>query len=208
LPDLVCPEWENPEPPEKLPSIAKNAAAVYDFILRQNPKRYLLNHGDLKTWHGKIFRDAVPVPYYAGNYRSADSRHPCLNVDVNVIGVPGAPFREVPQRMDLFSTKLQIGIIDTDRFVASQKSEAAKIKAAVQLAAFAAGTIIQIHPFRNGNGRIARLTANFFFNRYGYRMPFYIDRPSGVEYREASATAMRSGEFVPLYKYFLAILAA
>lgn len=87
------------------------------------------------------------------------------------------------------------------------------MKAAAQLAAFAAGGIIQIHPFLNGNGRIARFTADLFFNRYGFRMPFYVNRPSevgkefGREYAAACAAAMALGDFVPLFQYFILLLA-
>ena len=209
MPQLSCPEWTNDQEPfDKLDSIVKAAAAIYEFILRQNLKKYLLNHGDLKTWHGKLFKDVVPVPYYAGNYRSADPRHPCLNVDNEVAGVPGAPFQEVPKRMAQFSEKMESAILETDKFVATTKSPELRLKAAAQLAAFAAGGIIQIHPFLNGNGRIARLTANFFFNRYGFRMPFYVDRPSvGTEYATACSAAMVSSDFGPLFLYFISALA-
>jgi Fic family protein len=76
--------------------------------------------------------------------------------------------------MDQFSEKL---VASTDKFCASQKSDVQRLRAALQLASFAAGSLIQIHPLLNGNGRMARLTANFYFNRYGFKMPFYIDRP-------------------------------
>ncbi|MBZ5653392.1 MAG: Fic family protein [Acidobacteriia bacterium] len=85
------------------------------------------------------------------------------------------------------------------------------MKAAAQLAAFAAANIIQIHPFLNGNGRTARLTANFFFNRYGFRMPFYVNRPWPsaplAEYATASSAAMTRGDFGPLFRYFILLLA-
>lgn len=206
---LPCPQWQQPEPFDKLDSVAHAAVAIYEFILRQNPRKYLLGHGDLKTWHGKLFKGVVPVPYYAGNYRSSDKRHPCLNTDVQVRpGVLGAPFPEVPGRMERFSEMLVSATKDTDKYVGTQKAGILQLKAAVQLAAFAAGSIIQIHPFLNGNGRMARLTANFFLNRYGFRMPFYIDRPGpGTEYVAASDAAILTGNFGPLANYLVAALA-
>jgi len=116
LPQLSCPEWKNEEEPfDKLDSLVRAAAAIYDFILRHNQKKNLLNHGHLKTWHAKLFKDVVPVPYYAGNYRSADPRHPCLNVDNEVAGVPGAPFQDVPRRMAQLSERLESLTVDTDK---------------------------------------------------------------------------------------------
>jgi fido (protein-threonine AMPylation protein) len=209
---LPCPPWINEEePPDKLEDIARAAVAVYEFILRQNQKRHLLNHGHLKTWHGKLFESVVPVPYYAGHYRCADSRYPCLNVNNHVAGVSGAPFEDVADRMQLFSEALESGTIDTDKFVATHETPELKLKAALQLAAFAAGSVIQIHPFLNGNGKTARLAANFFCNRYGYGMPFFLNRPwpnsPAAEYSTACRAAMASGDFRPLFRYLILLLA-
>jgi len=211
LSELPCPEWKNEqEPLEKLDGVVKAAESVYEFIRRQNQKKLPVNHGHLKEWHRKLFKDVVPVPYYAGNYRSTDLRHPCLNTEIQVNGVFGAPFGEVPSRMTRFSAFLEQQTTDTDTFVAAQKSAELKLKAAAQLAAFAAGQIISIHPFINGNGRTARLTADFFFNRYGFPMPFFISRPSALgvdaEYATASRDAML-GDLNPLFKYFVVLMA-
>jgi fido (protein-threonine AMPylation protein) len=210
LPQLPCPEWKNEqEPPDKLDDLVRAAVAIYEFIRRQNQKKHTLNHGHLKTWHAKLFKGVAPVPYYAGNYRSADQQRPCLNVDVQVAGIPGASFQDVARRMTQFSEQLESATVDTDKFFAAQKSPELRLKAAVQLASVAAGSVIQIHPFLNGNGRIARLAANFFFNRYGFRMPFYVERPSefAAEYATASQAAMASGDFRPLFQYFILLLA-
>jgi fido (protein-threonine AMPylation protein) len=211
LSHLPCPEWKNEQEPfDKLDSIVRAAESIYEFIQRQNQKKNLLNHGHLKGWHAKLFSGVVPVPYYAGNYRSTEPRHPCLNVDNQVNGVRGAPFQDVLKKMTEFSELLASTTLDTDKFVASQKSAELRLKAAAQLAALAAGRLIQVHPFLNGNGRIARLTADFFFNRYGFRMPFFIPRPGtlGVdaEYGPASQSAML-GDFNPLFRYFVVLMA-
>ena len=203
---LSCPDWPNPEPPDKLPIIARNAIALYDAVVKSNVQERIIHEGDIKTWHERLFRGAVPVPYYAGHYRSNDSRFPCLQVDVEVNGIYGSPFAYVPAHMQAFSSEMGEFILETDRFLKSKSSKIQKAAAAVQLATFLMGRLIQIHPFLNGNGRTARVLANWCFNRYGYHMPFFLDRPAAVDYAIASASAMR-GDMTPLYRYLLTILA-
>jgi fido (protein-threonine AMPylation protein) len=204
--NLPCPKWSNPEPIERLAGIASGAQAVFDFIKRQNPKGYILHQGNLKDWHKKLFAEAVPVAYYAGNFRSSDPRYPCLNVDVEVGPNRGVPFAEVSDQMMRFSAQMKEFTLRTDEYCALHQSLVERTKASAQIAAMAAGKIIQIHPFVNGNGRIARLTANFFLNRYGLKMPLYVDRPPGADYVQACALAM-TGDVILLYRYLVALLA-
>ena len=205
--EFPCPEWVNPEPFEKLPFIATAASRLVSVFVKQNKNKYILGHGDLKDWHRALFERVVPVPYYAGNYRSKDLAFPCLDTGIHVAGVRGAEASEVPKLMAAFSRQISEHMITTDRFVDAESNPLIKLQAVVQLAAFASGSVIQIHPFLNGNGRIARLLANFILNRYGYRMPFYIARPGTADYALASAEAMRTGNFTLLYQYLLEILA-
>jgi fido (protein-threonine AMPylation protein) len=174
---------------------------------RQNPKFYILTHGDLKDWHKKLFEKTVPVSYYAGNFRKKDPAKPCLEGNVNVAGVPGAPFEEVERLMKEFSEELTRSTAATDEFLAMGRSQVVRVQAAAQLAAFAGGSIIKIHPFVNGNGRMARLAMNFFLHRYLNRVPFFIDRPADLDYSTASRFAMQTGNFIPLYQYLVGLLA-
>lgn len=201
-----CPQWEQPEPFGNLPPVARGMEDVYSFIRKANAKKYLLNHGDIRSWHLKLFSAIVPVHYYAGNYRSDDPRHPCLNIDVQVGGRPGAPYRLVPEMMRQFSGKMSDNTVATDGFVARSRGDIERSKAAIQLAAVCAGRLIQIHPFINGNGRVARLLMCFFLNRYGLKMPFFaLGRPP-LDYPSASAACM-IGDFIPLFKYLVTLLA-
>jgi fido (protein-threonine AMPylation protein) len=202
---LDCPKWVD-DRDAALPGIAKAASAFWRFLERQNPKLYILTHGDLKEWHRKLFERTVPVPYYAGNYRQEDPFKPCLDQDIHVDGTLGAPAADVERLMKKFSEQLQAATQSTDEYLASRTGPL-RVKAAVQIAAFAGGSIIQIHPFINGNGRIARLAMNFYLHRYLGFTPFFIDRPTNPDYSAASAIAMATGNFVPLYQYLLELIA-
>lgn len=203
---LPCPPWTN-EDPSKLPLIVKAASSIYDSFIRLNAKRYVLHHGDLKEWHKKLFSQAVPVQYYAGNFRNVEANMPCLNVDVAVGSNAGTPQANVEKEMKRFSSDLGPAIQATDEFVERTQSPINRLKAVTQLAAFAGGTIIRIHPFINGNGRIARLAMNFFLHRYLGKLPFFIDRPTHPSYAEASRIAMETGNFIPLQQYLVEIIA-
>jgi hypothetical protein len=109
--------------------------------------------------------------------------------------------------MKKFSDELGQFAVSTDEFLASERPQIVRVQAAAQLAAFAGGSIIKIHPFVNGNGRIARLAMNFFLHRYLNRVPFFIDRPNNPDYSTASGYAMQTGNFVPLYQYVVELLA-
>lgn len=203
---LPCPEWITEEP-SKLPAIAQAASAIHDFFARQASKRHILNHGDLKQWHRKLFEKVVPVAYYAGNYRGIDSNRPCLNGEARVGSNFGTVAANVASEMRSFSEELEKVTHATDEYIDRTESAIARLQAAVQLAAFAGGSIIRIHPFVNGNGRVARLAMNFFLYRYLGKTPFFINRPPEVDYATASEIAMRDAVYVPLYQYLLQIIA-
>ena len=205
-----CPQWSAPEKDEQLPDIVAGLAECYRFIVSSCKRHYVLRHGDIKTYHGKIFRRVVPLDYYAGNYRCADPKKPCLAAEVHVSGIFGETYTRVPAAMEDFSAELLDWIVRTDTYLKHTISETEKAQAVAQLAAAAMGNFIRIHPFMNGNGRMARMLVNYIFKRYGYRMPFGQAqiRPPEAEYAQASAASMGAGaDFNPLYVYLLRLVA-
>jgi hypothetical protein len=199
----ACPDWVT-EPDDKLPPIARGLNDYYQF-LRRKAKTYKLNANDIKMWHGKIFALAVPLAYYAGNFRGEDPSRPCLGRDVGVGGRSGAPFAEVRGLMDQFSEEMTALTERTDEYAARTNNTSDRLKAAVHLAAFCEGRIIQIHPFLNGNGRMSRLAADYFLYRYGFPFAYYppFARP-GLDYGSACAECMLSN-YSLLYEYLLRV---
>lgn len=205
---LPCPPWDNNNESGALESIVSGLAAFQKFAAR-NAKSHILTHGDIKTWHQNIFQKAVPVPYYAGHFRSDDAKHPCLavNVTVGAGGPSGAPYSDVPGLMRALSDDMQTLTSQTDEYISKKPTPSDRARAAIQLAALYVGRFIRIHPFINGNGRMSRAIANYFFERYGYPAPHYelFPRP-GPAYSSAAAASMQ-GDFVPLFRYLLSSLA-
>ena len=207
MPPPECPDWSRLETPEMVLSVVSGMADFHRFIFK-NSKHYIIQHGDIKAWHGKIFQHVVPLSYYAGNYRSDDPSKPCLQKDVAVPPNPGAPYASVPRLMKEFSDELGHQVVDIKRFIA-KATVVEKSRAEIQLVAFAVGQFIKIHPFLNGNGRMSRLVANYFLVRFGYRLlyPHPYDRPVNAEYQAASFACMQD-DYKPMFRFILTLLAA
>jgi hypothetical protein len=203
---VECPAWKDPEGTQQLPSVVEGMADFHRFIVKKAAK-HILTHRDLKTWHTRIFSRVVPLSYYAGNYRSIEEGLPCLSQDVEVGGISGARFQDVPQLMNELSDEVRAWIISTDKYVSSNPTPENRTKAVLQLAALYAGKFVRIHPFINGNGRMSRLIANYVLTRYQYPPPYYDPYPRpGGDYASAGAACM-IGNLVPLYQYLLSCLA-
>ncbi|HWS17572.1 MAG TPA: hypothetical protein VN223_06135 [Candidatus Elarobacter sp.] len=71
VPPLVIESTTNT--PEREAEVLKGVDDVHAFIISR-AKDYIINHGDIKTWHRKLFAKVVPVDYYAGHYRMADQQ--------------------------------------------------------------------------------------------------------------------------------------
>jgi fido (protein-threonine AMPylation protein) len=207
---VACPEWFKPESVDQLPYVVAGLADFYRFIISACKRHYVIEHGDIKVYHKRVFEKVVPLEYYAGNYRCKDASKPCLAQEVGVNQVPGVSFAQVPTCMSAFSAEFHDWITRTDEYLNHSVSPTERAQAVAQLAAAAMGRLINIHPFLNGNGRISRMLVNYVFRRYGYRMPFRQAqiRPPEAEYSVASAAAMGPAySSSRLYIYILGLIA-
>jgi hypothetical protein len=78
-----------------------------------------------------------------------------------------------------------------------------QLDAVILLAARAHARWVEIHPFVNGNGRTARMWANWILVRYG--VPAFVrlrPRPDLPEYGAAGRAALCRGEFEPTVAAF------
>lgn len=203
-----CPAWVLTETDGQLADVVRGMRDFHRFIFK-NAHNRILDHGDLKLWHGRIFQSVVPKAYYAGNFRSVDPDKPCLAYPVFVGTNPGAPFAQVPDLMKEYSSQLAVYTAETDEYVHSAVTEVEKARAVLQLVAFAVGRFIQIHPFTNGNGRMSRLLANYFLHRYDKPLLFSeaaYPRPLDPSYAASSEACMR-GDFSLMFRYVLKAIA-
>ncbi len=88
--------------------------------------------------------------------------------------------------------KRAVAVLDSAIPPGGSPADEAQLRSVLTLCAYAHGEWIRIHPFANGNGRTARLWANWCALRYG--MPPFVrlkPRPKGSLYATASALSMR-----------------
>jgi fido (protein-threonine AMPylation protein) len=163
-----------------------------------------------QDWHRRIYRGAsLPVSYYAGEVRDSDTRFPELfGYEVRVGRQRGVDSGVVPQQLAEFETavKRAAAILDPVIPVGGSSADAVQLRTVLTFCAYAHGEWVRIHPFANGNGRTARLWANWCALRYG--IPPFVrlkPRPEGNLYATASALAMR-GDHEPMVAVFADML--
>jgi fido (protein-threonine AMPylation protein) len=149
-----------------------------------------------QDWHRDIYRDVpLPVRYYAGEIRDSDPEHPELDgYEVKVGGFAGAPSATVPQELERFENTIRRAVAALDSAIPTgcEPTENRQLLSVLTLCASLHGEWARIHPFANGNGRTARLWANWAALRYGLP-PFLAikPRPAGIAYALATYASMQ-----------------
>jgi Fic family protein len=178
---------------------------VEDAGLRRSPTVAMA-----QEWHRRIYRGALlPVPYYAGEIRDSDSAYPeLIGYEVAVGTAMGTPSARVPEELSMFESSMQRAVERLDALVpvGARPAEESQLYSVLTLCALTHGEWVRIHPFANGNGRTARLWANWCSVRYG--LPPFLGlkpRPGGDGYARASALSMR-GEHGAMVGELIALL--
>jgi Fic family protein len=192
--------WE--DDPADAPKIAANAAKVLTGIATDADKREPPTVAMAQQWHRDLYDGiARPFVYYAGEVRDSDPRFPDLiGYEVQVGSAFGVPSAQVPQALARFEGGAQTAASRLDRVmpVGAHPSTMApqELHGVVTLCALLHGNWVRVHPFANGNGRTARLWANWAALRYGLP-PFVTIKPRpGPPYGAAAAASMAGNDQV------------
>lgn len=188
-------EW-NEDDPLDLPVIQGNLHRLFLHILEDAPTRLEAPTVALaQYWHRVIFDGVqLPVPYFAGEIRDSDPEFPeLIGYEVFVGPHPGVPSRAVPDELARFEEAIQEAVARLDAVLPLGVRPRGKdeLLSALTLCAHSHGEWVRIHPFANGNGRTARLWANWCALRYG--LPAFVQlnpRPEGLGYALAAARSM------------------
>jgi len=200
----------NEDDPRHLPLIEKNLAELLTEIVAAAPQLERPTVAMAQAWHRRIFEGVeLPVAYYAGEVRDDDPRFPeLIGYEVEVGRLRGVAARAVPGELEHFEEAIQRAVDRLDAALGAGRPTADndELRSVLTLCALTHGEWVRIHPFANGNGRIARLWANWCALRYG--LPPFVrlrPRPAGDAYGHAAAESMR-GEHRPMVGVFAELL--
>lgn len=201
--------WDD-DPPGSDARIVANLNAIGDRIVAQAARRLVPTVAMAQEWHRETYQGVpLPVAYYAGEVRDSDPAHPeLIDYEVAVGTSSGILAADVPSALTGFEAGLRAVVSRMDGVIAvgARPGNATDLLAVLEIAALIHGEWVRIHPFANGNGRIARLWVNWVAVRYG--LPFFMrlrPRPAGLVYAAAAAASMR-GDHRPMMSALLDLL--
>ncbi|HZK16531.1 MAG TPA: Fic family protein [Solirubrobacterales bacterium] len=184
----------NEDPPGTEQQIRENAAALLRDIAVEADRRLPPTVAMAQEWHRRLYRDvALPVAYYAGEPRDSDPECPELQgYEVAVGTARGTPSELVPAALAGFEASARHAVSNLDEAIpaGSPPADGRELHGVLSLCAVLHGEWVRIHPFANGNGRTARLWANWAALRYGLP-PFVTIKPRpGNPYGMAAMASM------------------
>lgn len=185
-----CPPWWE-DKPEHLNPLVREAIRGVLTSARQQVRHSIPTWSQIRRWHEDVFRDVVPLHYYAGNNRQDDSARLCLGIDVEVGGNPGAHYRYVASLITVHEQRMHQALTELELGWASRAAQQ-NVEYLATVIADVVGSFIKIHPFVNGNGRVSRMLWSVLLARRGLPHVYaVIDHPDEPSYDFAMAQAMK-----------------
>ncbi|HEX6867889.1 MAG TPA: Fic family protein [Candidatus Limnocylindrales bacterium] len=190
-----CPAWNEDQPGDP-PRIIANVSSLWPSVESDARHRPAPSIDLVLEWHRRIYEGvSVPDPDYVGAIRDSDQTRPCLiDYEVWVSASQGFLARDVPAATDAFIQAMGqvVSSLDAATTPGQTPVDPTIVRAIVRLCAYAHGEWIRIHPFANGNGRTARILANWLAVRYA--LPAFVrirPRPADTMFAGAAAMSMR-----------------
>lgn len=195
------PVWGDDAPADR-PLLRANARALLGQLAIEATVRVAPDVALAHDWHRALHAgvSSVPGPHFLGATRG--SLHPDLATYNVVIAdrrgrvhAQTPPADEVDLRLRRLDASLRLAVDRLDVLIpaGARPADAPQLEAVVTLCAVLHGEWICLHPYANGNGRTARVWANWAALRYG--LPPFVrikPRPDGLLYGLAAAASMGS----------------
>ena len=167
------------------------------FIRKYAHSRKAINMAVICEIHKEIFNEAWPE--IAGKYRDENleitySKHlPPHHSEVASLMLK----KNAELQKKLETLKTVEGIIGDKN--SKENAQIAAFDAVIRIAAWLHHAITFVHPFREGNGRTARLAANLILERYGLvGISVKIEKENKNQYRQALAQIDNANDMEPL----------
>jgi fido (protein-threonine AMPylation protein) len=205
---MTVPSWHEDDP-RNLSLIQRNAAQLMMELRAAADQRILPTPEELCRWHTQLYAGCeVPVLGYVGHLRGDPAVTELIDYEVGL----GPTLKDGnPEKMGVWAGRVSeemaavlaglnavFADLDDQLPLGRPPRTADQILQVISFAALAHGEFLRVHPFANGNGRIARLLVAFICLRYGVPMFLHIKpRPESDDYLRASRDSMgRPPDFV------------
>ena len=187
-------------------SCEKTSKKILEEIAPESGQRATPTLAAARDWQTTVMEGLEPDnEYYIGRFRGEpELEYLQVRVGTNY----GVDSEIMAAELGRFEAKLQALVAELDALLpVNQNPDDDQREAALDLCAWAHAEWVRIYPFANGNGRTARLWANFLATRYGLP-PFVRLRPRpNAGYSSAGAKAMQ-GDWKPTAVVFHQLLTA
>lgn len=203
------PAW-NDDWPGDLARIQHNVTALIRSIARKAHDWSVVPGADeVLDWHRQLYLGCrVPVAGYVGHFRGDPTVTELLGYEVGIgrlqpDGLPekvGVYSKDLAVQIPTLLAQIRAGFGQLDSVLEPGQRPVTReaVEAVVFLAARVHGEWVRLHPFANGNGRTARVWANFIALRYS--LPAFVSvkpRPADSAYGRAGQASMgRPPEFI------------
>lgn len=184
------PNWD-----EDSPRLRQNLARILEEIAEQAIERPVPSLKIARRWQS-LFMEGLKAdhPKYVGAFRGETGLE---KTRVRIGRRYGVPPGKVAAELAKFERRLQAIVAQLDKALpVGAEPNPDELAAVIDLCAWAHAEWVRIHPFANGNGRSARLWANFLAMRYGLP-PFVLLRPRPADGYEAAGAKAMQGEWKP-----------
>jgi hypothetical protein len=205
---MTAPVWHEDDP-RNLSQIQTNAAQLMAELRANAAERIQPTRQELCRWHARLYAGCdVPVAGYVGHFRGDPAVKELIDYEVGLgarlqdgnLEKMGVWARQVSGEMNAVLAGLRAVFVELDARLPVGKSPTTpdQMLALISFTALAHGECLRVHPFANGNGRIARMLVAFVCLRYGLPMFLHVKpRPESEDYIRASRDSMgRPPDFV------------
>ena len=157
----------------------------------------------MRGWHRGVYAGVkTDSDYPLGEFRGSDVTKALRECNVAVGNIPGVLAERVAAELRRFEESMSRRLVNLDAESPGDVSESPALLRVVELASFAYGEWVRIHPFADGNGRTARILSNWILVRYGLPPVLRLrPRPDSIDYANASKQSMATGDHRLMERY-------